>query len=183
MRAQLTRLLLILTILILTSCRCQTDFLPKDENLPDSQVQASAHMWQGQYEYLTVDIRIMRTDSLFVKDFYVTPTIHNKKFFPEFIKYDMYSRSLEKNDKYKGKTNWKTYSEKIFDQLPTENRQTNIGEEFVKYSAFYNSTKPINFKEFSAEIIVVLIDKKGQEIKYKRKIDFYGKRDCRFSVH
>jgi hypothetical protein len=167
-----TRLLIILTTLFLTSCRCSTEFVPKPDNSADTTIQATAHMWQGQYEYLSVDIEIKRTDSLFVKDF-----------FPEFIQYEMYSYYFEKDGKYKGGPYWKTYSAKDFEQLPADNRQTNKDKLFVKYTAFYHSDKQINFEEFTADIVVTLINQSGQEIKHKRKFDFYGERNCRFSAH
>lgn len=140
-------------------------------------------MWQGLYEYLSINIEIKRTDSLFVKDLKVIPTIKYKEFFPEFIQYEMYSYYFEKEEKYKGGPYWKTYSAKIFDQLPTENRQTNKEKQFVKYTAFYHSDKQIKFEEFSADIVVTLTNQSGQEIKHKRKLDFYGERNCRFSAH
>jgi hypothetical protein len=160
-----------------------TEFIPKIDNFSDTTIDAKAHMWQGQYEYLSIDIEIKRTDSLFVKDFKVIPTIKDKKFFPEFIQYEMHSYYFEKNGKLKTGPYLKTYSAKVFDQLPTDNRQTNIDRRFIKYKAFYQSNKQIKFEEFTADITVILINQIGQEIELKRKFDFYGKRNCRFSIH
>jgi hypothetical protein len=176
-------LIIILTTLFIASCSCTTAFFPKLDTLADTTIQATAHMWQGQYEYLNVDIEVKRTDSLFVKDFKVIPTIKDKKFFPEFINYKMYSYYFEKDGKHKGEPYWKKYTAKNFDQLPADNRQTNKDKQFVKYTAFYHSNKQINFEEFSADIVVILINQYGQEIILKRKFDFYGERNCRFSVH
>lgn len=176
-------MLLILTTLTLASCRYSTEFIPKADYSADTTIQATAHVWQGQYEYLSIAIETKRSDSLFVKDVNITPTIRAKEFFPEFIQYEMYSYYFEKEGKYKGGPYWKTYSAKSFGQLPTYNRQTNKDTMFVKYTAIYQSEKQINFEEFTADIVVTLINQSGQEILHKRKFDFYGERNCRFSAH
>lgn len=179
---KLTRLLLILITLTFASCRCSIEFIPKADNSGDTTIQATAHMWQGQYEYLSIDIEIKRTDSFYVKDIQVTPLQRGNKFLPNFNQYEMYSYYFEKEDT-QGRPLWQTYRAKTFDQLPTHNRQTNKADHFIKYTAFYQSDEQIKFEEFSADIIVTLIDKSGQEITHKKKIDFYGEQNCRFSVH
>ena len=63
--------IVIFTILIFYSCRSYTDYQPmKDKSIDssDTLISATARMWQGQYEYLGIDIYIKRTDSLFVKN-------------------------------------------------------------------------------------------------------------------
>lgn len=179
----LVRLLLFCFTLYLASCRCSTEYIPKAEFSPDSTIHATAHMWQGQYEYLSIDIEIKRTDSLFVKDIKVFPTINDKEFFPVFEHYEMYSYYFEKDGKYKGGPYWTIFSDKVFDQLPSYNRRTNIGDHFVKFKAFFQSQHQIDFEEFSAKIIVTLIDQSGHEFQHQRKFNFHGERNCRFSPH
>ena len=179
----MTRLILMLMTLNFVSCTCSTEFISKADNSNDTAIQATARMWQGQYEYFSIDIKIKRNDSLFVKDIKIIPSLRGKKFFPNFFQYEMHSYYFEKEGKYQGGPYWKTYTAKVFDQLPTDNRQTNKDEHFVKYTGFYQSDEQIKFEEFSTGIIVTLINESGEEIKLNRKFDFYGKRNCRFSVH
>lgn len=178
------------TILIFYSCRSSTDFKPKKDHSFDSSdtlITATARMWQGQYEYLGIDIFIKRTDSLFVKNISVTPRLKNGNFFPVFHHFLMYSYYYEKEDTVKTSPYWKDYFADTFDQLPTENRTTNIftktGNLYVKYEAHYNSTKAIRFENFAADIEVLLVDKNGQLINSKKHIEFVGKRESHFSVH
>lgn len=178
--SQLIRLVFISILLTLVSCRCSTDFRPEVDNSADTTIQATAHVWQGQYEYMSIDVKINRTDSMFVKNIQITPTIRGEEFYPEFKRYEMYSYSLEKNQ---SGPYWKRYPADRFELLPKDNRQTNIGEHPVEYSAFYTSKRHIHFREFSATIIVTLINNTQQEIKYNRVFNFTGNRNCRLSVH
>lgn len=140
-------------------------------------------MWQGQYEYLAIDIRIERTDSLFVKNILVIPTLKKEKFFPWFDHFVMYSFYYETEGQYIGGPYWKDYFADTFDKLPQENRLTNKDNSFIKYTAHFNSDRAINFEEFSADVEVLLADTSGQTITLKRHFDFSGKRECYFSVH
>ena len=182
--------IVIFTILAFCSCRSYTDYQPIKDKLIDSSdtlITATARMWQGQYEYLGIDIYIKRTDSLFVKNILVTPSLKNQKFFPVFHHFLMYSYYFEKEDTTQNSPYWKDYFADKFDQLPIENRKTNIntklGNSFVKYEAHYNSTKAIKFEKFSADIEVLLVDKKGQLINLKNHFDFLGKRETHISAH
>lgn len=182
--------IIMFTILTFFSCRSYTDYQPmKDKSIDssDTLISATARMWQGQYEYLGIDIYIKRTDSLFVKNISVIPTLKNENFFPVFHHFMMYSYYYEKEDTAKTSPYWKDYFADTFDQLPIENRKTNIntklGNLFVKYEAHYNSTKAIKFENFAADIEVLLVDKKGQLINSKKHIEFVGKRESHFSVH
>jgi hypothetical protein len=144
----------------------------------DTTINAQARMWQGLNEYLAIDIKIQRNDSLFVEDIKVKPSRRDAKFFPVFTRFEMYSYYED------GKgTKWKRYSSDNFEQLPSENRTTNKGSSFVTYTAHYDSTKPIKFKSFSAEIEVLLRDKAGNTVTHRRIFDFYGERDCYVSAH
>lgn len=152
-------------------------------NNSDTTISATARMWQGQYEYMGIDIEIKKTDSRFVKNISVTPAIPNEKFFPWFDHFVMDSYYYQSEGKYKGGPYWKDYYAKTLDQLPTENRRTSKNNLFVKYTAHYNSKTPIKFRNFSANIEVLLVDSLGQTATHKRHFDFYGERECIFSVH
>jgi hypothetical protein len=68
------------TIFTFCSCRSHTDYKQiKDKSIDssDTLITATATMWQGQYEYLGIDIYINRTDSLFCKK-YISNTIIKK---------------------------------------------------------------------------------------------------------
>lgn len=181
---------LIFIILTFYSCRSYTDYQPiKDKSFDssDTLITATARMWQGQYEYLGIDIYIKRTDSVFVKNISVRPTLKNENFFPVFHNFWMYSYYYEKEDTAKISPYWKDYFADTFDQLPIANRKTNIntktGNLFIKYEAHYNSTRDIKFENFAAEIEVSLVDKEGQLINLKKHFAFAGKRETHFSVH
>lgn len=181
------RILTLLTIITISSCRSNTDYKALPNKLTDANndttISATARMWQGQYEYLAIEIEIKRTDSLFVNSIAVTPKLGDEKFFPWFDNFEMYSYYYEKEGKYKGGPYWKAYFADTFDKLPTENRQTNKNRSFIKFTAHYNSERAIKFKYFSADIEVQLIDKLGQLIKLNRHNEFYGEREGHFSVH
>lgn len=179
----MTKSIFKITLLLFASCRCSTEYNSLADNSADTTIQATAHMWQGQYEYLSIDLEIKRTDSLFVKDIQITPTIKDNNNFPALLQYEMYSYYLEPDGKYKGSMFWKTFSAKQFALLPAYNRQTNKDDYYIKYKAVYHSDNSINFEKFNADIIVTLSNQNAQEIKHTRKFVFSGERNCRFSVH
>jgi hypothetical protein len=177
----LSRLLLLLIVGLLSSCRCGTTYLPITDKLvtnADTTINAQARMWQGQYDLLGIDIEIRRSDSLFVENIKVNPSRRDAKFFPEYDYFIMHSYYNDEN-----KTEWKNFRANTFQQLPAENRTTNRDSSYVTYTAQYKSNKPIKFESFSAEIEVLLRDTAGNTIKHKRNFDFYGERDCYISAH
>lgn len=191
-----THLLNKLSIIVLTiffvSCRCSTDYKPISNNSAidsDTTISASARMWQGQYQYLGIEIQIKRNDSLFVKSVSIRPALTNDAFFPKFNHFTMYSYYTGNQDTsgYKGQYEdgayWQDYLADTFDKLPRNNRQTNKGSSYITYTAHYNSEAPINFKTFSADIEVLLINRHGNTISHRRHFDFKGEKKCQFSAH
>ncbi len=144
-------------------------------------------MWQGQYEYLGIDIKIKRKDSLFVKNIIVKPFRKDGEFYPWFSDFAMNSYYTGNGQSLGNRGDkgiyWEDYFADKFQELPKENRRTNKNDFFVTYTAHYNSEKSIDFENFSADIQVELIDREGKEIKIERHFDFHGKRYCRFSPH
>jgi hypothetical protein len=155
----------------------------------DTTLTATAKMWQGQYEYLGITITINRKDSLFVKGIIVKPSLGQSNFYPSFDHYSMYSyyygdeKILGYKGQYEGGYYWQDYFAKDFEKLPAENRRTNKGGSFVSYTAHYNSKRSIDFEKFSADIDVLLQDKFGETVTYKRHFEFAGNKHCRFSAH
>jgi hypothetical protein len=185
------KLIPFLLLIAAISCRCQTDFtsVHTADNPVENTINVTARMWQGQFEYLAITITINRTDSLFVKDIIVKPSLGDRKFFPAFDHYTMYSfyYSDEENTDYKGQAHagyfWKDYTAKAFQNLPVDNRKTNKGSSFVSYTVNYNSEQSIDFERFFADIEVVLEDKAGDNSTLKNQVEFRGKKKCNFSVH
>lgn len=146
-------------------------------------------MWQGQYEYLGIEIQIKRNDSLFVNTVLVKPALKKGVFYPKFNHFTMYSfyygdpKTLGYKGQYDQGEYWQDYLADTFDELPKENRQTNKRSSYITYTAHYNSEKPIDFEDFSVDIEVRLIDKGGNIISHRRHFDFHGERKCRLSAH
>ena len=135
-------------------------------------------MWQGQYEYLGIDIEIKRQDSLFVKSIKVKPFRKDGKFYPWFAHFVMNSYYTGRGQSLGNEDSegiyWEDYFADKFQDLPKQNRRTNKNESFVTYTAHYNSEKSIDFEDFSADIQVQLVDNKGKEIRLERHFDFHG---------
>src|SRR5688572_13570063 len=146
-------------------------------------------MGQGQYEYLGIEIQIKRSDSLFVNNVLIKPTLKKGKFYPKFSHFSMYSfyygdsETLGYKGQYEQGEYWQDYLANTFDKLPRENRQTNKDRSYITYTAHYNSEKSIDFEDFSADVEVQLIDKLGNTVIHKRHFDFHGERECRLSAH
>ncbi|UTW67707.1 hypothetical protein KFE94_06230 [bacterium SCSIO 12643] len=149
----------------------------------NKDISVTARMWQGQYEYLGIDIKINRFDSLAVKSISVKPKLENEEFHPWLDHYVMYSYYYEKEGNYKGGPYWKSYYADKFDLLPRGNRVTNKGNSLVKYTVHFNSKQKIDFDTFSADVLIELIDQKGGLIILDGQFEFAGERECYFSVH
>lgn len=131
---------------------------------------------------LSLHININRTDSLFVKD------IEIKLLIPGETR--IISKSYEMESYYEGENGdiyWQPYYADSFDKLPSENRLTNkltrSGSVPVTFTTDFALEDKIDFKEFSADIEVILVDVKGEIITLKNRSDFKGQKKSVFSIH
>ena len=169
----------------MNSCRCKTDFniiSEKSKNLKDSGIEVNAGIWEGQYEFINFNIRIPRMDSLYVKNIIVIPLL-KKGAFPKFSDYRMFSNYIIEHGKLERKNYKEQYIETNFQNLPKEIRKTNIGNDIVDYSITYSDNKKINIINFSANVKITLTDKLEREITLETNYEFYGEKECYFSIH
>ena len=178
-------LILIIISFLLNSCRCKTDFeiiSQKSQSKDGEKIELSAGIWQGQYEFIDINIRILGMDTLKVKNIIVKPTLKNREF-PKLRDYRMFSSYVIENGKLK-KTKFKEqYIDINFKNLPEDIRKTNIGNDIVDYSITYSDKKNLDITDFTADVKVVLTNEFGKEIILERFFEFHGKEECYFSAH
>lgn len=176
------KVLLILILVLLTSCRCETDFeiIPKSTN--EEIINVSSNIWESQYEYLNIDLTINSPSSLFVKDIIIETTTNNG-IFPYLDHYQMITSYVIENKKLIKKQFKEIYTENQFKNLPIKTRKTSIRGEKVFYSITYTNKKKLDINNYSAKIKVILLDENKEKIIIERFINFSGKRNCYFGTH
>ena len=143
-------LFLIIVSILITSCRCKTDFEIISEisqSIDEEKIEVSAGIWEGQYEFINFNVRIVRMDSLYVKSIVVQPTLE-KGNFPELSDYRMFSNRIIENGKLEKKSYKEQYIDTKFENLPEDIRKTNHGDDIVDYSITYSDKKNIRNHKF-----------------------------------
>ena len=178
-------LFIIIVSILITSCRCKTDFEIISEisqSIDEEKIEVSARIWEGQYEFINFNVRIVRMDSLYVKSIVIQPTLE-KGNFPELSDYRMFSNRIIENGKLEKKSYKEQYIDTKFENLPEDIRKTNHGNDIVDYSITYSDKKTLEITNFSADVQVILMNKSGREIIIERTFEFYGEKECYFSAH
>ena len=177
------KIFFILIIILISSCRCETNFEVVYENEISNIVKVNSNIWQSRYEYLNIDLTVDRIDSLLIKDIKIIPTTENGKF-PTFDHCQMITSFVIKNDKKISNEFKEIYTEKSFKNFPELIRRTNHQNEKVFYSFSYTNKVKINIQKYSANIKIILADEKNKdEITLEKKVQFFGERECYFSAH
>ena len=177
------KIFFILIIILISSCRCKTDFVIVSKNEVNNTVKVKSNIWQSQYEYLNIDLTINRLDSLLVKNIVIVPSIENGKF-PTFDHFQMITSYVIEDGKKIRNRFKEIYNEKEFKKFPELIRRTNHEKEKVFYSFSYTNKKKLSIDKYSAEIKVFLYDEKNKsEIILKKSVQFSGEKECYFSAH